>query len=57
MLKSCLILLGTGAVVKNSVLGSNVIVEPGCSVENAVIGQGFKLEAGKKYCDETFLAK
>ncbi len=44
-------------MVKNSVVGSNVIVEPGCTVENAVIGQGFKLEAGKRYADETFLAK
>lgn len=43
--------------MKNSVIGSNVIVEPGCTVENAVIGQGFKLQAGQRYSDETYLAK
>ncbi len=49
--------LSEGATVKNSVVGSNVIVESNCTVENAVIGHGFRMEKGKRYADETFLAK
>ncbi len=48
---------GEGAVVKNSVIGANVIVESNCIVDNAIIGHGFKMEKGKRYADETFVAK
>ena len=48
--------LGEGAVVKNSVIGANVIVESNCIVENAIIGHGFKMEKGRRYADETFVA-
>lgn len=46
--------IGEGAVVKNSVIGANVIVESKCVVENSILGYGFKTQKGQTYTDDTF---